>query len=284
MKPKIINVEEKWKLIAKKLPPSTLRFIEIFMVSIEDFVNAMEKNFKLPDETVAILSKKGTPDWSNYYLEEPVPIIPLFELMLMASGIHDKFASDFDEISHIKRLMPLIEKIQTTKIDEKKFMRYFERNKIKFILLYRASLIDLTCLLTFGESMRDLILKARKKDETALFKVIQIDKGLLGAEWISKQIREASLQGNQSFFKKLGRALVKPSVIFLKHRVKLWLFLYLFWFLGLSKLTTSEIFDLIEKYGIYGTKDEESDVETLRKYLNKLGLKKYTRSKIDWDK
>ena len=62
------------------------------------------------------------------------------------------------------------------------------------------------------------------------------------------------------------------------------LVIYMLWFWGEAKLTIAEIFEILEEYKLYGHPYNIYDVETLRKYINRLGLKKSTKTKIEWNK
>lgn len=263
--------KEDWNLIANKLPLYIIKFIDYYCAAMPDFLNVIEKEFRLPDISVTFIEEQGVPDWINYYTKT-FPANSFIELLLKSLGLKTKVFISLK----LKKVVSFLEKLKNKKANEKTISNHFEKNKLKLIFLYRVAFIDFICLLTFGKRMHELIEEAKNGNDSALFQILQMDKGLVATTWINKRVRKASLQADQSFFNKLSEALIKPLNIGQRPSgFKLSLFLKVFWPLGLHKLTNNELAILINHYQLYYIDDPES----LRKFLNRLGFKK--SSKID---
>ncbi len=94
-------------------------------------------------------------------------------------------------------------------------------------------------------SIADLKDKISKGDDKALFKAVIIDKSFLSTEDVKNRIIKAQLSGDADFFKRLGRAIADNPLKKVGRHGKTYSVIRLFWFLGLYKLTYSELYDFL---------------------------------------
>lgn len=120
-------------------------------------------------------------------------------------------------------------------------------------------------LLVFKKSIYDLIKDASNGDETAFFKLLQIDRTVIEFDWAKKMIRKAQLTGNQEFFKNMAKAISTAPLENTRIYSQALLVLLLFWKFGLERLENSELIDILEETGI----KVQDDPETFRKFVNR---------------
>jgi len=66
---------------------------------------------------------------------------------------------------------------------------------------------DAVSLLVNKKPLKELFIEARKGDDESLFKLIKVDKTLLGFDWVQARINKAIYSGDYNFFESLGKAI-----------------------------------------------------------------------------
>ena len=121
-------------------------------------------------------------------------------------------------------------------------------------------------LLVFGRNIFDLIKEAKNGDPKYFFKALQIDRSIIESPWAIKMIRKAQMSGDESFFKKMAKAIAKEPFKHDKEFSRAIMILLLFWHFGLDKLTNIERIELLKGCGIR----VQEDPEVFRKFVNRL--------------
>jgi hypothetical protein len=111
-------------------------------------------------------------------------------------------------------------------------------------------------LLVYKKSLKLLLNEARKEDDDALFKLIQIDKTLFDHEWLRARIRKASFCGDWKFFDNLSKAIKTDPLANRKIHGDIFLLLIHFWTVGLYRLTIPELIRLFKDSGVRMLYDE----------------------------
>jgi hypothetical protein len=105
--------------------------------------------------------------------------------------------------------------------------------------------------------------EAKEGDMKALYKLVQIDKTIIDHEWFKQLVLNATILDDMSFFEKIGNAIKTDlPVRRLKHN-RMQLILFLFWKLGLNKLTNPELVKLLEECGF----KIHDDIESFRRRI-----------------
>ena len=276
---------EQWTNIARKISPSILAILPGIAEIIESFSNSFEKEFRLDAPIAETLEKEDFTHWDEMYTKSsPIAdLIPLLSSMFppnqVISSLLDKTPKENNfGAEELCAVLDLVKDIRFTKNEENKMYSSVQKNKNKIVLTMRASLIDATCLLSNRLLMFHLIKAAKNGDDLALFKAINLDKNLTSVGWIKKKIEQANFKGNREFLTKIAKA--SSSRISVKQTdssLRLIFFLYMAWGLGLNKLNDPELALIINKYNIYTVRDDCA----LRKFRNRLGLKRYVTQRID---
>jgi len=120
-------------------------------------------------------------------------------------------------------------------------------------------------LLVFKKDIYGLIKEASNSDETALFKLLQIDRTIVEFDWAKKMIRKAQLTGDKTFFVRMSKAIITDPLENNRIYSQALLVLLLFWKFGLYRLENSELIELLEETGIR----VQDDPETFRKFVNR---------------
>ena len=87
--------------------------------------------------------------------------------------------------------------------------KYFRQSIIFNILLSAYSSIS---ALVFEKSLVDLLNEAKNGNEESIFSLLQIDRTVVELDWAQKMIRKAQLTGNESFFKRMAKAISKSPL------------------------------------------------------------------------
>lgn len=112
----------------------------------------------------------------------------------------------------------------------------------------------------------DLLLKeGRNGNEEALFKLLRIDRTVIELEWARIMIRKAQLTGNESFFKKMAKAIATSPLENAKIHGELLIVLLMLWQLGLDRLTNNELMDLLKASDL----KIQEDQEVFRKFITR---------------
>jgi hypothetical protein len=120
-------------------------------------------------------------------------------------------------------------------------------------------------LLVNKKSIKSLLIEARKGDDDALFRLLQIDKTLFDHDWVRARIRKASFFADWKFFDMLSKALKTDPLRNRKVHGDVFLVLIHLWTLGLYRLTVPEIMQLLKDSGVRMIYDEIN----LRKFIDR---------------
>jgi hypothetical protein len=126
----------------------------------------------------------------------------------------------------------------------------------KMLKRYIFFLWNTISLLVHKKNLRLLLNEARKEDDDALFKLIQIDKTLFDHEWLRARIRKASFSGDWKFFDNLSKAIKTDPLANRKVHGDIFLLLIHFWTVGLYRLTIPELMQLFQDSGVRMMYDE----------------------------
>lgn len=122
----------------------------------------------------------------------------------------------------------------------------------------------------YSKPLTKLVQEAKAGKDASLFKLIQIDKGILSSPWVAARVSAAQLRREQAFFDGLAEVLERPTFSFHQNRqIALAFFLYLTWN-DLQLLRNEEILALLKETPLWGF-NEPTD---LGRFINRLGLKK----------
>jgi hypothetical protein len=147
----------------------------------------------------------------------------------------------------------------TTEVLQKRF------SKPSMIMNVWTNVNNAISLLVFKRDIYGLIKEASNRDETAFFKLLQIDRTIIEFDWAKKMIRKAQLTGNKIFFEKMSKAIITDPLENNRIYSQALLVLLLFWKFGLYRLENSELISLLEETGIR----VQDDPETFRKFVNR---------------
>ncbi|GAB5500198.1 MAG: hypothetical protein PsegKO_25090 [Pseudohongiellaceae bacterium] len=157
----------------------------------------------------------------------------------------------------------------------------FSKMPSEFWQLLTAKLCDFPCLMSFGQSIFYLVLKAQDNNDKALCQVVQIDKTTLYAiPHFNQRLARAQLTSDRVFMSKLATAVKSPS---LGSKIKYPMLLLFFAMLddvGILEMPLDDLLDLCERVGIYGAAHGVEDRDSLRKrrtyYIKRNGRQSLT--------
>lgn len=221
--------------------------------------------------------KEGCPDWIAMYGSK----IKLDKILnIVFNAVPPKFYEDLSGIFDLNPEKYFDSFVEICEKHEDALGKYGElvfeglkRKKITVLLSAYVVHQIFVCPALFGVSFSELLEKAKKGDHDSIFKLIQIDKSLIGSRWALKEIRKAQLSGDFEFFNKLGRSIKKDAWDKNKKKKENMaqrLVLVFCWNLGLNELTHAEIHDFLTDLGICNYEDTDS----LSHEIKKLNLKK----------
>jgi hypothetical protein len=121
-------------------------------------------------------------------------------------------------------------------------------------------------LLTFGKTFTELIKEAGNGSAESFFSLLQIDRTAVECGWAQKMIRKAQLTADESFFKRMAKAISTSPLENDKEYTAVRMVVLLFWRLGLRKLTNNELIELLEECGL----KLHDDPESFRRFVNRL--------------
>jgi len=231
--------------------------------------------------------KEGCPDWTTMYGSK----IKLDKILsIVFDAVPSKFQEELAEISGLKPEKYFDKFIEICGRYENELGKYGElvfeglkRKKITVLLSAYVLHQIFVCPALFGVTFSELLKKAKKGDHDSIFKLIQIDKSLIGSRWALKEIRKAQLSGDFEFFNKLGKSIKKDAWDRNKKKKENMtqrLILVFCWNLGLNKLTHAEIHDFLTDLGVC----DYEDTDSLSHEIKKLNLKKAEPKKKKTDK
>ena len=109
--------------------------------------------------------------------------------------------------------------------------------------------------------------KISKGDDKALLKAVIIDKSFLSTEEVKNRIIKAQLSGEADFFKKLGKAIADNPLKRVGRHGKTYSVIKLFWFLGLYKLSYSELYDFLVSCGLTPPEYPEAFEKFMKRHI-----------------
>jgi hypothetical protein len=224
-----------------------------------------EENEK--DAIKRILGEIEVPDWTIYYNRDAIGKI--LEIMFVAAGWKGfsldaikKGQFDFAPPPDLKRISP------------KRMAVRLRAKQTELFLRIRAIINDFICLMGTSKSITELLPEAQKGDLKALKSILEVDKAILTAPWCQQIMRRAQLFQDREILSTIAKALESKAPVANKQHLELALFLRIYWHTGINTLSVTEIFDFLQKHGLYGQTDDTSDPESLRKFISRLKLKK----------
>ena len=269
---------KQYKLLFKP-PPHLQQSIPLIRGTFDEFLRTTNPHLAFPPNTVAWLKSHGYPDWSSYYEPDSAWQCVKLLLNLVDQGQLTPRSSNFQEAT--QDLSSFVAKFKPKKLSSKELAKRLEPIQAELLLRYRAMINDFICALIYKEPIHDLLPKARLGDTQALLRVLAVDKALLAVDWVQNRIKEAQLCGDWEFFKKLGKAVTKRPGVVRQQHVSLAFILHLLWPYVIEQgATTEQLYDFLEDQGLYGKHLGITNVETLRVFLNRIGLKKYQKVAI----
>jgi hypothetical protein len=257
----------------KYITPEVKWFVQEVTTQI-DKIPEFYSEYILTPEEFKTLEKGGYPRWSKYYLQQPKKIYNIFFGLL---GQKDFANIDFDTRSgkFIKNVLCALYKAKDLRkvTIPRDFEKYLE--KIRPALMIRSIILSGVSLIRTGYPIDVLYREARKGNDEALLKLIEIDKTVISEKWIYKRIYKAQLLNQRWFFRDLGNAIgtiaVSPKYKYAKTSVVV----AILWKFGLwRKLSFKQISDLLAEFNI-----AYLDYDVLRKFASRMRLKK--RGKCD---
>lgn len=209
--------------------------------------------------------KEGCPDWTNMYGSK-LKTNKLLSIFFEAAP--STFVKELTEITDLKPEEYFERFIELCEQYESELAKYgqlvfegLKRKNIKILLTAFVLHQIIVCPALFGVNFFDLLQKAKKGDHESIFKLIQVDKALIGSKWVLKEIRKAQMKGDFVFLDKLSKNLKKDtwsSNRNKKDNISQRLVLVFGWHLGLNKLTHPEIHDLLIDLGVSKYEDTDS--------------------------
>jgi hypothetical protein len=256
--------------------------LEAFMIKFTPALDALlamysnsNQRFSFPPDSMEQIRSLGFPEWVQFY--EPGGPMSFLNFMLGLIGLDKMDFPKEDPTALVPELADVLTEIDSARLDNGRISENVQQKAVEILLRYIAFINDAVCLLHFKEGISELLPKARAGDMNAFLKILKVDKSVLCTDWASKRIREAQIACDRKFFDRIGRAIAEKLGVGRFHHLKLAMLLWLLWTRGLNKMTTREIFDFLENQGLYGKKFGIYDDQTLSQFLNRIGLKKYTK-------
>lgn len=140
--------------------------------------------------------------------------------------------------------------------------KYFRQSIIINVLL---SAYNSICALVFEKSLTQLLKEAKNGNEDSFFDLLQIDRTVIECDWAQKMIRKAQLKGDDKFFRRMAKAIVKSPLQNAKQFTTARMVIVVFWHLGLRKLKYYEIRRLLKSCGLV-----VQDADPFRRFVQRL--------------
>ena len=250
----------------------------------------------LHENAVAILSRRELPPWSSFY-EHPGRIKAFLSMSLLGNKLYSSIKDDLKNIDEktalrYRKVLKRFAAREALKLGLQKFPddihpvpqpvydRWFRRLSTAdknhhiadvYIGLYTLVLhmFNYIALMTYGASMCDLVARAKAGDEDALLQAVQIDKTtLFGVPYFRDRLVKASVTSDATFLYKLGQRIQSaPLAGKIRHKRLMVVFAMLDEE-GFLDRPITELFDACEQIGVYGSRFDQYDDESLRKRLS----------------
>ena len=209
-----------------------------------------------PKEWAAILRANKNLDWTVYYAE-------------------DNF-SELITIISLAFLYPRPPKPKSNFAFARR-LKYLSEDQPEVLLRFKAWSNDFLAMIFYRHTITELLSRAKKGDIKALQSILEVDKTISFQPWFQEKARKAQLNADWRFFDKVGTAIAKPPFTLKKKTIKIAFLAMFFWNQGLKYLSYSKTFELFQKFNLYGEDADIGDAESLRIFLNRLGLKKFQK-------
>jgi len=212
-----------------------------------------------------IIEDVELPDWTIYY--KPDAIGELLEIFFQAMGMNFNIAA----IRKGDFALQLPNKRQMT---PQRMAVRLRKKQVEIFLRLKALINDLTCVMTTSKSIIALIPEAQKGNLKSLKTLLEVDRSILTTPWCQQIVRRAQLLQDREVLQTIAKALDAKTPIGNKQHLALAVFIKMYWHSGLNELSNPERFEFFRKHGLYGTTDDTSDPENLRKFIDRLKLNK----------
>jgi len=134
-----------------------------------------------------------------------------------------------------------------------------------------AALDQVVALMTWKQSVSDLLTAAEGGDDQALLRVLQLNASLSGRPAILARIQRATETRDQQFLQQLANASGQRPT--LQQRATVGLLLLLLWEAGLKRLTYNQLRGFLQEVGLSNMPTPHA----LQRYGERLGLARYYR-------
>ncbi|HKW86034.1 MAG TPA: hypothetical protein VJM82_03095 [Nitrospiraceae bacterium] len=135
----------------------------------------------------------------------------------------------------------------------------------------KAALDQVVALMTWKQSVSDLLAAAEAGEDRALFHVLQLNASLSKRPAILARIQRATANCDRRFLAELAKASGRRPT--LRRRATVGLILLLLWDAGLKRLTYSQLRDFLHEVGV----SHLPSPHALQRYGERLGLARYYR-------
>jgi hypothetical protein len=149
--------------------------------------------------------------------------------------------------------------------------------KARLEIELQRSIKNITSLLAFKHTIHELVTLACLGDDESLFRLVELDKVFLTAEFARQRIWDAQAREDWHFFKSLSRSVAVDAYRRNVRQVRVGIACYLLWFLGFRDLPRDELLDFLESAGLVKYRDPISFYHM----LNRIGLRKYSKDAED---
>lgn len=142
-----------------------------------------------------------------------------------------------------------------------------EKDFLDIYIKVRAIIVSIASRVGYRKSLDMLYAEAMNGDDDAFLKMVTLDKAIITTEWACWRVRKATLNGEVSFFDKLGTALNKKPFT-KKKQLRLATFILFFSEFGFKELNYLERVEFLEAIGFKEKEIPEQDA--LRQLIYRL--------------
>jgi len=151
--------------------------------------------------------------------------------------------------------------------------------KARLEIELQRSIKNITSLLVYKLTVGELVTLTCLGDDESLFRLVELDKVFLTAEFTRERILRAQWGEERQFFRSLSISVAVDSYrqnLYYRrnlHGVRVGIACYLLWFLGFRDLPRDELLDFLETHKLAKYEDPYSFYHM----LNRIGLRKYRK-------
>jgi hypothetical protein len=256
--------ESSWK---QKINPALMPCIEV-IVTILDAATAAEEHF-LRDHSVRI-SDSDYKNFKIFYEAGAVEWVLQSLMRNIISIVMMQFrGGQADLIKEVEKLVNIFESGKFEMLESNALKDIINATEFEnmfdseMILCVHFLVMCVGSAMVHKKPLKLIYKEAKEGDMKSLYKLLQIDKTIIDHEWFKELVLKASIMDDMNFFKTIGNAIKTDlPVKRLKHN-RVQLILFLFWKLGLNKLTNPELVKLLEKCGF----EIHYDIESFRRRI-----------------